>query len=189
MLQHVRRNRARGHRSQLESTVEDGLQQQGLICNYEKESFVYYRKGRYTPDFTVDCEHPFHIEVKGYWFPDDRGRLKAVVLNNPDIRLLIAFQRPFMKITKKSKTTYAAWAEKLGLCWSTIPIPPDILSQWVNGSKCTMRVEDASQATLPAQTSTDGCIVSAVTPTTEQTTKNQTNLFMTPCNQASQKIE
>jgi len=189
MLEHIRRNRERGHRSELETKVEDDLQKQGLAFNYEKQSFVYYRKGRYTPDFTIECEYPFHIEVKGYWFPTDRTRLKQVILNNPDIRLLIAFQRPHTKITKQSKTTYAQWATKHNLCWSTIPIPPDILSQWVNGSKCTMRVESANQATPPVQTTKAGSTASAATPTTKMTTKNQTNLFTTPCNQALLKTE
>ena len=180
MLEHIRRQKERGHRSKLETRVEDALQSQGLSFRYEKESFVYYRKGRYTPDFTVDGEHPFHIEVKGYWFPADRSRILAVVTNNPDMRLLVALQAPNNKITKASKTTYAMWCEKHGICWSTIPIPQEVLDQWLSGSRCTMRVPDAKAATEPARTTKVGPTVLPAKPTTEPTKPNQTNLFSKP---------
>ena len=177
MLEHIRRQKERGHRSQLETRVEDALQGQGLSFRYEKESFVYYRKGRYTPDFTVDGEHPFHIEVKGYWFPADRSRILAVVTNNPDMRLLVALQAPNNKITKTSNTTYAMWCQRHGICWSTIPIPQEVLDQWVKGSRVTMRVPDAKAATGQPLTKTAGPTASSANPTIESTKPNQTNLF------------
>ena len=180
MLEHIRRQKERGHRSQLETKVEDALQSQGLSFRYEKESFVYYRKGRYTPDFTVDGEHPFHIEVKGYWFPADRSRILAVVTNNPDMRLLVALQAPNNKITKASKTTYAMWCQRHGICWSTIPIPQEVLDQWVKGSRVTMRVPGAPAATGQPPTKTAGPTASSVKPTIESTKPNQTNLFSKP---------
>ena len=180
MLEHIRRQKERGHRSKLETRVEDALQSQGLSFRYEKESFVYYRKGRYTPDFTVDGEHPFHIEVKGYWFPADRSRILAVVTNNPDMRLLVALQAPNNKITKTSKTTYAMWCQKHGICWSTIPIPQEVLDQWLSGSRCTMRVPDATAATEQAPTTRAGPTALPAKPTTEPTKPNQTNLFSKP---------
>ena len=180
MLEHIRRQRERGHRSQLETRVEDALQSQGLSFRYEKESFVYYRKGRYTPDFTVDGEHPFHIEVKGAWYPEDRSRILAVVTNNPDMRLLVALQAPNNKITKTSSTTYAMWCQKHGICWCTIPIPQEVLDQWLSGSRCTMRVADAKAATGHPQTTRAGPTASPAKPITEPTKPNQTNLFSKP---------
>ena len=181
MLEHIRRQKERGHRSKLETRVEDALQSQGLSFRYEKESFVYYRKGRYTPDFTVDGEHPFHIEVKGYWFPADRSRILAVVTNNPDMRLLVALQAPHNKITKTSNTTYAMWCQKHGICWSTIPIPQEVLDQWVKGSRVTMRVPGAPAATGQPPTKTAGPTVSSAKPTIESTETGQTSLFSTQC--------
>lgn len=179
MLEHIRRNKEKGHRSELETKVEEALNSQGLTCSYEKEKFVYYRKGRYTPDFTVEGEHPFHIEVKGYWFPADRSRLLAVITNNPDMRLLVALQRPFLKISKKSKTTYAKWCEQHAICWCTIPIPDEVLIQWLNGSRCTMHVPNANQPTPQAQTARDGPTASLAKKPTEPKEPNQTQLFTT----------
>ena len=181
MLEHIRRQKERGHRSKLETRVEDALQSQGLSFRYEKESFVYYRKGRYTPDFTVDGEHPFHIEVKGYWFPADRSRILAVVTNNPDMRLLVALQAPNNKITKTSNTTYAMWCQKHGICWSTIPIPQEVLDQWLSGSR-------VHHACSPMQKQRRGKhrrrrldpLLSPAKPITEPTKPNQTNLFSKP---------
>ena len=181
MLEHIRRNRERGHRSGLETKVEEALQKQGLSFSYEKESFVYYRKGRYTPDFTIDGPHPFHIEVKGYWFPADRSKVLAAIIANPEMRLLVALQRPFMTISKKSKTSYAAWCTQKGIPWSTIPIPEDFINQWLNGSRCTMHVTDANQATPHAPTLKVGHIASAVKPTIDETKPNQINLSLTQC--------
>ena len=182
MLEHIRRNRERGHRSGLETKVEEALQKQGLTLSYEKESFVYYRKGRYTPDFTIDGEHPFHIEVKGYWFPADRSKVLAAIVANPDMRLLVALQRPFMTISKKSKTTYAAWCTKNGIPWSTIPIPENFINQWLSGSRCTMHVTNASQATEHQQTIVAGLPASPAESNTDEAKPNQINLSLTQCN-------
>ena len=183
MLEHIRRNRERGHRSGLETKVEEALQKQGLSFSYEKESFVYYRKGRYTPDFTIDGPHPFHIEVKGYWFPADRSKVLATIIANPEMRLLVALQRPFMTISKKSKTTYAAWCTQKGIPWCTIPIPEDFINQWLSGSRCTMHVTNANQATGHQPTMKVGHIASPAKPTTDEMKPNQINLSLMPCNQ------
>jgi hypothetical protein len=183
MLEHIRRNRERGHRSGLETKVEEALQKQGLSFSYEKESFVYYRKGRYTPDFTIDGEHPFHIEVKGYWFPQDRSKVLATIIANPDMRLLVALQRPFMTISKKSKTSYAAWCTKNGIPWCSIPIPEDFINQWLSGSRCTMHVTDANQATVHQPTMKGGHIALSANKTTDEMNPNQTSLSLMQCNQ------
>jgi 3-deoxy-D-manno-octulosonic acid (KDO) 8-phosphate synthase len=51
--------------------------------------------------------------------------MKAVKKANPDLDIRFVFQAPFNKINKKSKTTYAAWAEKNGFQWAayhSIPV-------------------------------------------------------------------
>ena len=180
MFRHIKRNKEKGHRSKLETQVEQALESQGLSCSYEKNSFVYYRKGRYTPDFTVDGPYPFHIEVKGYWIASDRTKTLAVIVANPDLRLLVALQRPHDKISKTSKTSYCEWCTKHGIPWSTIPIPTDLINQWRNGSRATMHVPSASPATQPQPTKKDGSTASAARPTTKQkTSTNQANLFTT----------
>lgn len=180
MFRHIRRNKEKGHRSRLETQVEQALESQGLSCSYEKNSFVYYRKGRYTPDFTVNGPHPFHIEVKGYWIPSDRTKTLAVITANPDLRLLVALQKPHDKISKTSKTSYCEWCSKYGIPWTTIPIPPDLIQQWLSGSRVTMHVPNAKAQTQPQRTKTDGSTASVAKPTTKQKTQmNQANLFTT----------
>ena len=65
------------------------------------------------------------LNVEGYWDAKDRQKIKAVKEQNPDIDLRMIFQAPYNKISKKSKTTYAKYCERLGIPWSswtTIPI-------------------------------------------------------------------
>ena len=43
------------------------------------------------------------LETKGYWRPEDRRKVRQVILENPDIDLRMVFQDPYKKISKKIK--------------------------------------------------------------------------------------
>ena len=59
------------------------------------------------------------LECKGYWDTDDRRKIKAVKTLNPDLDLRMVFQAPYNTISKKSKTTYAQYCERLNIPWTS----------------------------------------------------------------------
>ena len=105
------------YRSGLEEKVADLLSELGISYEYESKKISYVIQHHYTPDFIL----PNHVilECKGYWDAADRRKIKQVKLDNPDIDLRMVFQAPYNTITKKSKTTYAKYCEKLGIPWSS----------------------------------------------------------------------
>ena len=141
-----RQRKNKEHRSGLEDKVEDALREQGFSPEYEKESFPYILHRKYKPDFKVG---DVHIEVKGWWPSDQRQKFLSVVINNPDLRIFVALQRPHQTLNKKSKTSYAQWATKNGIAWCPIPIPKEFLDQWLAGERPTFH---APAKTAKAQT-------------------------------------
>jgi len=110
-------------RSGLEERVADLLVELGVKYEYESTKIPYVIQHNYTPDFLLP--NGVYLECKGYWDADDRRKIKAVKTLNPDMDLRMVFQAPFNTISKKSKTTYAKYCEKLGIPWTSyanIPI-------------------------------------------------------------------
>jgi len=56
-----------------------------------------------------------YIETKGRWTAIDRKKMKHVLNSNPDKDIRLVFQNPNQKISKGSKTTYEAYALKIGI--------------------------------------------------------------------------
>ncbi len=112
-----------GYRSGLERQVADLLN--GLKVNYEYEDrrIPYRLQCNYLPDFHL--ANGIFLEVKGRLTSEDRRKMKAVKMCNPDIDIRFVFQAPFNKIYKGSKTTYAKWCDKhyVKLWYNTIRYP------------------------------------------------------------------
>lgn len=87
---------------------------------YEPMKLRYTTDHLYTPDF-VHAETRTIRETKGYFPPEDRRKMKAVVAQNPDWRFIIVFTDPEKRISKTSKVTYAAWCDKNGIAWERGP--------------------------------------------------------------------
>lgn len=110
-------------RSGLEERVADLLVELGVKYEYESTKVPYVIQHSYTPDFLLP--NGVWLECKGYWDSKDRKKIKSVIQQNPDIDLRMVFQAPYNTISKKSKTTYAAWCERNNIKWcsfSNIPI-------------------------------------------------------------------
>ena len=110
-------------RSGLEERVADLLCELGVKYEYESTKVPYVIHHTYTPDFLLP--NGVYLECKGYWEPEDRRKIKAVKTLNPDMDLRMVFQAPFNTISKKSKTTYAQYCERLDIPWTSyanIPI-------------------------------------------------------------------
>lgn len=103
------------YKSKLEIQVADYL---GEDAEYEREyiEFVQPAKQRkYCPDFKTKAG--IFIECKGKWVTEDRLKHVWIKAQHPDKRIILLFQNPDVKINKRSKTTYADWADKNGIEW------------------------------------------------------------------------
>jgi hypothetical protein len=78
---------------------------------------------KYTPDFVLP--NGIILEVKGLLDLGDRQKHEWIREQFPDLDIRFVFQYPYNKITKKSKTTYAKWADKLGIPWCRGPHIPN----------------------------------------------------------------
>ena len=110
-------------RSGLEERVADLLVDLGVKYEYESTKVNYTISHVYCPDFVLP--NGTILECKGYWDAADRRKIKAVKQQNPELDLRMVFQAPFNTISKKSKTTYAKYCEKLNIPWcsfANIPI-------------------------------------------------------------------
>lgn len=106
-------------RSGFEDDVEAKLKSLNIKYEYETVKLTYTipeSKHVYTPDFILDG---VILETKGRYDLDDRKKMLLVTKQNPDKRIVMVFQNPNTKLTKKSKTTYATWCEKNGIEWCT----------------------------------------------------------------------
>ena len=101
-------------RSGLEEQVAELLDELKIPYAYESEKIQYVTEARYIPDFKVG---DIYLEAKGYFKPADRKKMLAVKKCNPDLDIRLVFQAPYNKISKKSKTTYAKWADRHGFPW------------------------------------------------------------------------
>ena len=102
-------------RSRLEEKVADLLVELGVKYEYETEKISYVIEHKYNPDFILP--NGVYLECKGYWDSADRRKIKAVKTQHPDLDLRMVFQAPYNTISKKSKTTYAKYCEKLNIPW------------------------------------------------------------------------
>ena len=109
-------------RSRLEEKVADLLVELGVKYEYESTKIPYQIQYNYTPDFLLP--NGVYLETKGYWDAADRRKIKAVKTLHPEIDLRMVFQAPFNKISKRSKTSYAQYCDKLNIPWcSFVNIP------------------------------------------------------------------
>ena len=105
-----------GFRSRLEEQISDLLLELQVDHDYEASKIPYQIQHSYTPDFFLPNKH-IYLEAKGYWRSEDRRKIKTIREQHPDIDLRMVFQNPYLKISKKSKTTYAQWCERRGIPW------------------------------------------------------------------------
>ena len=106
-------------KSKLEERVWEVLKKEFPQVKYEPEKFKYIQPIQdrtYTPDFRTGRKK-IYLEAKGKLDLDTRKKMLWFKECNPDIRIIFLFQNADNKITKRSKTTYAMWAEANGFEW------------------------------------------------------------------------
>ena len=70
---------------------------------------------KYCPDFKIGRN--VYLEAKGKLDIATRQKMVWFKDMHPRITIIFLFMNPDNKITKRSKTTYAMWAEKEGFMW------------------------------------------------------------------------
>ena len=122
-----------GWRSGLEKSLADYLDERNISYEYEEHKLVYTvpeRQAIYTPDFYVRTRTGklIIIETKGRFVTADRQKMLLVKEQHPDLDIRFVFSNPKTRISKKSKTTYAAWCEKHGFPYAAKVAP----ERWLN---------------------------------------------------------
>lgn len=124
------RRRSKQHRSSYEDKINDDLVSRNVQFKYEPVRLQYIpTKARsYTPDFHIEAGD-FFIEAKGYFTSADRSKMLLVKEQHPDKKIRLLFQNARNKLSKRSKTTYAMWAEQHGFEWAEGMVPEEWLQQ------------------------------------------------------------
>ena len=117
-----------GYRSKSETKVKAQLEAEDIEFTYEQEKLKFKQpeKNRtYTPDFIIKTRTGREIvdEVKGLFSAADRQKHLWVREQHPDRDIRFVFDRSKARISKVSKTTYAAWCEKNGFLYADKLIP------------------------------------------------------------------
>lgn len=117
-----------GYRSGLEEKLAEQLRIAGVECKYESLVIHYEKpasKHKYTPDFPLP--NGIIIESKGRFVTADRQKHLLIKKQHPHLDIRFVFSTSKARISKTSKTTYAAWCEKHGFLYADKLIPP----QWL----------------------------------------------------------
>jgi hypothetical protein len=71
------------------------------------------------------------IETKGRFVTEDRQKHLLIKAQHPELDIRFVFSNSRAKISKTSKTTYAAWCDKYGFKYADKRIP----EAWLEESK------------------------------------------------------
>lgn len=110
------------YRSKFEGRVAAALDSAGAAFLYECSRLPYVTERTYTPDF--ELPNGVILEAKGFFKPADRTKMIAVKKAHPELDIRFVFQAN-NRLSKSSKTTYGAWADKHGFPWCIGPTIPE----------------------------------------------------------------
>jgi hypothetical protein len=136
------KSKERNYRSKFEKTIGDYL---GTRAEYEPEKLYFVQPAKqrfYLPDFKT--AGGVFIECKGKWDASDRAKHVWLREQHPDKRIIIVFQNSKVRLNKRSKTTYAEWADKNNLewlDWSIDGIPEELIDANKESNKNKRRRE------------------------------------------------
>lgn len=120
-----------GVRSGLEDVICQELSERGIPYKYEELTLEYVqpeKKRKYTPDIELE-DSGIIIEIKGRWVTADRQKIAMIKEQYPDLDLRMVFSNSKAKISKKSKTTYGDYCDKLGIPYADKRIPEEWLQE------------------------------------------------------------
>lgn len=113
-----------GFRSGLEGDLQSQIASNGFPVVYEElvVPWTLLRKCTYTPDFVLP--NGIIIEGKGRFMTSDRSKHLYIKEQEPDLDIRFVFSRSKERISKTSRTTYAAWCENKGFQYADKQIDP-----------------------------------------------------------------
>lgn len=130
-----------GFRSGLEQDAAADFENKGVYFTFEKEVILYEkpaRQSKYTPDFVIttrpdgtDRKQPLIVETKGRFMVADRQKHLLIKRQHPDKDIRFVFNNPNTKISKQSKTTYAAWCQKHGFLYAKYVKGQAVPEEWL----------------------------------------------------------
>lgn len=133
-----------GFRSGLEADTAADLKSKGIEVRYEERKFTYIKPQKnatYTPDYILP--NGIVIETKGRFVVADRLKHLLLQAQHPDLDIRFVFSRSSTRISKTSKTTYAAWCEKNNFLFADKRIP----QAWLDEPVCKKRLSAIEKAT------------------------------------------
>ena len=110
----------KGFRSKFELEIAQWLEKENVTFKYEPCKIKYTvpeSVHTYTPDWQINDDSVIFWESKGRLTAADRKKLIHIRESNPNLNVRILLQNSAVKITKKSKTSYADWCDKYGFEW------------------------------------------------------------------------
>jgi len=115
----IKKSKRAKYRSGLERKIAQSLHKKKVKFSYEKDQIVYVVPSverTYIPDFSIITKSGkrIFIEAKGIWDALDRHKHLLLKRQRPDLDIRFVFSNPNMKLSKKSKTTYADICEGRG---------------------------------------------------------------------------
>ena len=121
-----------GFRSGLEENIAEQLKAAGIKPLYESVKIPYHveKTCTYTPDFPVSKK--IIIETKGRFLTADRMKMLLIKKQYPNLDIRFIFSNSKARITKTSKTTYAAWCLKNGFKFADKELPNEWIEEIIN---------------------------------------------------------
>ena len=118
-----------GYRSGLEETVADQLKKLGVRAEYETTKIKYRveEDRTYTPDWLLP--NGIIVETKGRFVAADRKKHLLIRKQHPELDIRFVFSNSKAKLSKASKTTYAAWCIRNGFLYADKEIPLEWLTK------------------------------------------------------------
>lgn len=111
-------------RNSFERTILNELDTMNVSYQYEPFRIPYQKPvSHYLPDIVLD--NGTIIEIKGLFDAQDRKKHLLLKEQHPNLNVHFVFQQSNKKITKSSKTTYAAWCEKNGFPYAEKHLPKE----------------------------------------------------------------
>ncbi len=124
-----RKARAMGYRSGLEVSVARQLEKAGIAFEYETTRIKYRvdEVRSYKPDYVLP--NGIIVETKGRFVAADRKKHLLIRKQHPELDIRFVFSNSKAKLSKASKTTYAAWCIKHGFLYADKEIPLEWLTK------------------------------------------------------------
>jgi len=123
-----------GFRSKFEYIVNKQLMDAGIRFDYEgSNNTIYYVRPvevrRYVSDFLL--ENGIIVEAKGFFDAQDRKKHMLIKEQYPQLDIRILFMNSNTKLSKRSRTSYGEWCDKVGITYADKVVP----DSWINHKK------------------------------------------------------